>query len=320
MSDTLTNITIEKSKAQEILAPFISKQLQPNDPEILTEIAKLDRRWKRRRWKRQLLGWLPTGMQIPRLLRGARNQQYVLESYNANWERVDWPSPSTPPRPRELVYAQWENGYLFIRSGALSRIHLALMADVIEELKPRTILEVGSGNGLNLFTLASRFPEIEFTGVELTDNGVAQAQAAQQSRPLPHTLVEFFPWPMKDEQALRQLTFRQGDACALPFEDSSFDLVFTRLALEQMETIRDKALREISRVARHHTMMVEPFAEFNQDSTRFNYVKSKDYFSLPYAQLEQFGIEPIYTFSNFPQKLTLGAGLVVGKVGTHSTT
>jgi len=316
LQNTLTNLTIEKSKAQEILAPFISKQFKPNDPEILGEIAKLEQRWKRRRWKRQLLGWLPAGMQVPRMLRGARNQQYVLESYNANWERVDWPSPTTPPRPRELVYTEWGDEYLFIRSGALSRIHLALMADVIAELKPRSVLEVGSGNGLNLFTLASRFPEIEFTGVELTENGVAQAQAAQQSHPLPNTLIEFFPWPMVDEQALRNITFRQGNACALPFEDSSYDLVFTRLALEQMETIRDKAINEISRVARHHTMMLEPFAEFNQDSIRLNYVKSKDYFSLPYAQLDQFGIEPIYTFSNFPQKLTLGAGLVVGKVTT----
>ena len=317
MTDTLAHLALEKSRAEEILAPFIANRFAQNDPEVLAEIERLERRWKKRRLKRRLFGWLPNGKNVPRLFRGARDQNYVKDSYNVNWERVDWPNPDTPPRPRELVYVQWEDEYLYIRSGALSRIHLALMADVITKLAPKSVLEVGSGNGLNLFTLASCFPDIEFTGIELTENGVAQAQTAQQSHPLPSKLVEFFPWKLKNEEALRQISFNQGDACSLPFDNSSFDLVFTRLALEQMETIRDKALSEISRVARSHTIMVEPFAEFNQDSIRLNYVKSKDYFSLPYAQLKQFGIEPIYIFSNFPQKLTLGAGLVAGTIKTR---
>ena len=192
------------------------------------------------------------------------------------------------------------------------------MADVLENLNTKSILDVGSGNGLNLFVLASRFPDVTFQGIELTENGVAQAKAAQEHHPLPSTLVDFFPWPMKDEQALRQINFRQGDARSLPFENSSFDLVFTRLALEQMETIRDAALTEISRVARHHVMLIEPFAEFNQDSIRRNYVQSKDYFSLPYSQLESFGISPVGIYRDFPQKLTLGSGMVVGKIHTAS--
>ncbi len=92
--------------------------------------------------------------------------------------------------------------------------------------------------------------------------------------------------------------------------------MFTRLALEQMESIRDEAINEISRVATNHAMMLEPFAEFNQDVIRHNYVKSKDYFSLPYKDLVPYGIEPTYVYSNFPQKLTLGAGLVLGSIKT----
>ena len=62
-------------------------------------------------------------------------------------------------------------------------------------------------------------------------------------------------------------------------------------------------------------LSVEPFADFNPSPLNRNFVAAKDYFSLSVAGLSRFGIEPTHTFDDFPQKLTLGQGLVAGKVG-----
>ena len=62
--------------------------------------------------------------------------------------------------------------------------------------------------------------------------------------------------------------FRQGNAAALPYPDRSFDVVYTILAVEQMESIREQAMREIVRVARSHVVMIEPLMDSNRDPLR----------------------------------------------------
>ncbi|MCA9461555.1 MAG: class I SAM-dependent methyltransferase [Nitrospirales bacterium] len=310
----LNTLTLDRAVVSTILDPYVIQRGTPQDPQLSVEIQKLRNRWKKRRWQRRLLGWLPHGRSLPPMLRGARNQEYVFESYSTTWETQGWPNPEEPIQPKQTSLVEWGHEIIKVRRGGLSRVHLYYMADVIGALQPRSILEVGCGNGLNLFVLASKFPDIPMHGVELTEKGVATAKSVQQSQPFPEALVKFCPWEVGNLEAWRKIEFRQGDARALPFPDSSFDLVFTRLALEQMETLRDEAVSEISRVSKKHVMFLEPFFEFNQDDLRRNYVGAKDYFSLPHAELKKFGIQVLMTYKDFPQKLTLGAGLVLGKV------
>jgi ubiquinone/menaquinone biosynthesis C-methylase UbiE len=132
---------------------------------------------------------------------------------------------------------------------------------------------------------------------------------------LPPVIAGYCPWGVADPGAYRRIDFQLGDATRLPFDDNSFDLVFTRQALEQMEAVRDAALAEISRVAKTHVLMLEPFADFNSSPLNRDFVAAKDYFSLPVAGLSRFGITPTFTHDDFPQKLTLGQGLVAGKIG-----
>jgi hypothetical protein len=61
--------------------------------------------------------------------------------------------------------------------------------------------------------------------------------------------------------------------------------------------------------------MAEPFADFNRDPLRRNYVRAKQYFTLNIEELKTFGIEPITVFSDLPQALRMGIGVVVGRVG-----
>lgn len=79
----------------------------------------------------------------------------------------------------------WRGRLLLVDPAAATRLRTLMFAAVIAELKPQRVLEVGSGNGINLLSLAGAFPEIEFTGLELTHEGVEQARHALSDRRSP---------------------------------------------------------------------------------------------------------------------------------------
>lgn len=104
---------------------------------------------------------------------------------------------------------------------------------LIDSLDPRSILEVGVGEGEVLQRVMRRFPSATAKGVDLPDDSLPRH------------------W---DE---RSLDCEFGDATALRFADASFDLV---LAIEVLEHVPepDRALREIARVARGHVVLSVP--------------------------------------------------------------
>src|SRR3546814_1611451 len=79
----------------------------------------------------------------------------------------------------KLTPCTWRGEGLHVRTHGTKRVHLLLLARVLQALRPETVLEVGAGNGLNVLVLAALFPDIRFTSVELTEAGVAKARAAQ---------------------------------------------------------------------------------------------------------------------------------------------
>jgi ubiquinone/menaquinone biosynthesis C-methylase UbiE len=72
---------------------------------------------------------------------------------------------------------------------------------------PRRALDLGTGTGAAAFEVARRFPEAHVTGVDLSQEMLAQARSQT-----PAELTE-------------RVEFRSGDAARLPFEDRGFDLV-----------------------------------------------------------------------------------------------
>lgn len=298
-------LALQPDEIERTLAPFLVARWKVDDPEFVARRARQLRKWRYRRAKRALLGWLP---------RGRRTQTYVEESYDQTFTERPWPetsaAPGSDPKP---TLAQWGDEGLLVRRYGLGRVHLLLMARIIRALGVTSVLEVGAGTGINLFVLAAMLPDVRFTGIELTATGVAQAASVVAAPDLPPRLAEYCPAPVRDSSAHRRIDIRRGNALELPFADGAFDLVFTRQALEQMVMIRVPALREIARVARRHVLLVEPFADANQDTLRRSYVAAKDYFSLPVAGLRTFGIEPVHTSRAFPQNTCLGIELVVGR-------
>lgn len=161
---------------------------------------------------------------------------------------------------------------------------------------------MGCGLGIHLILLACRFPEIQFAGVELTGEGHNAARTLQAREQLPDNLVAFAPEPLRDTAAFRRVDFRQGNAVALEFADGSFDLVYTVLALEQMERVRNQALAEIARVTRRHYFGMEPFRDVNESGWERLYVLGRDYLQAHIADLERHGLVPAVAWNDFPQE------------------
>ncbi len=306
-SSDLATLALSPAEALEAIRPFVIERYVPGDARFAARRARLLRKWRLRLAKRRLLGWLP---------KGKRTQGYVEQSYNRTFAARPWPETLPPVAPEtKPTAAEFQGEGLLVRRYGVGRVHLLLMARLIRALGARTVLEVGAGTGINLFVLAALVPEASFTGIELTETGVAQARTVVKADRFPERLAQYCPAPVADAEAYRRVEMRRGNALDLPFDKASFDLVFTRQALEQMEVIRAPALKEIARVAARHTLLVEPFADANRDPLRRCYVAAKDYFSLPVDGLPDFGIAPIHRDRAFPQNVCLGIELVVGRTG-----
>ncbi|HET9458374.1 MAG TPA: class I SAM-dependent methyltransferase [Sphingomicrobium sp.] len=252
---------------------------------------------------------------LARLLSGReseRDRESIEREYKDAWgagyQRYRLDRTDLKPKPWH-----WRGRKLLLDPAAATRIRTILFGAVIDDLRPKRVLEVGSGNGINLLSLAGAFPEIEFTGLELTPEGVRQARRAQSDAAIAEIVRAYSPLETKDAAAIGRIAFVQGDASAMPFDDSSFDLVMTVLAVEQMESIRAAALREIARVTRGHALMLEPFRDMNTRGLKRVYVKSRGYFRGSIDELRGFGLEPVWATDDFPQEAFLGAALVLSK-------
>jgi len=215
--------------------------------------------------------------------------------------------------PRKPAAWCWNDRKLALDGLATARLRAPMLAAVIDRLAPKKVLEVGCGNGINLLSLAGRFPDVELTGIDLTPAGIEAAKAIQTQAGLPPQLAEYIPLESADPGAYKRIRFIQGSAAELPFADGEFDLVFTVLAVEQMERIRDEALAEIARVSRGHVLMLEPFRDANRKGMRRLYALSRNYFRGSIQGLERFGLKPVWATDDFPQEAFLGSPLVLAQ-------
>ena len=60
-----------------------------------------------------------------------------------------------------------------------------------------------------------------------------------------------------------------------------------------------------------NTINIEPFRDYNQLPIQKHYREARGYLDLHVNELTTFGLKPIFTFDDWPQKLTLAAGAVV---------
>jgi ubiquinone/menaquinone biosynthesis C-methylase UbiE len=242
--------------------------------------------------------------------RNARKQGEVRGNYEYFWRNAQTQNHVERQDDRNVA-VQWGARGALVSPQLLRQVHLAYFMRAIENLRPQRVLEVGCGNGNVLLTLAARFPETSFTGVELTEAGVAAAKALQAEATLPESMAAASPSPLLDLTAHTRVDVRQGDASKLPFPDQSFDLVYTRLALEQMEAIREEAMREVTRVAKTAVVLLEPWRDFNGSGVGREYIRRQGYFAGRVRDLEAYGFNVIYATEDLPQKVQFSSGPAV---------
>ncbi|HSD34706.1 MAG TPA: class I SAM-dependent methyltransferase [Alphaproteobacteria bacterium] len=287
----------------EAFRPFLARWAEQGDPDWRQALRERDASMRSKLLRR----WLPG-------FKRARTDDRIRQEYDKVWSRREFEkyaldSPAKRPSPW-----LWNSRRCFATGIAGTRTRLLLIMQAIETLRPKTVLEVGSGNGINLILLSCRFPDIRFHGVELTAEGIQAATGFQQSvETLPEHLVAFSPLPPRDPAAFRRIEFRQGTAAALPYDAGSMDLVLTVLALEQMERIRHQALSEVARVSGGHTLRVEPFRDCNRTGRRWLNVLARNYFRARIDDLKAYGLDPVWATDAFPQEYYLGVCAVLSR-------
>jgi ubiquinone/menaquinone biosynthesis C-methylase UbiE len=290
-----------------LFEPFIARRVAAGDPQWQAEMRERKRGILRRYLKRVLLPWSS---------RTRRDEREVIREYSRAWKPGEYENyrlGGELPRLSPWIY-RGERMYASDIGG--TRFRQAMLVRMIEHVKPRSVLEVGCGNGINLLLLAGRFPDVEFAGIELTREGNAAALEFQRHEVLPEAMQAYAPLPLKDPTAFRRIRFLRGNAAELPFADNEFDLVYSVLALEQMEQIRDRALAEFARVAGKHALMIEPFRDVNNTGWPRANVIRRNYFRGRIADLPAYGLKPVIITDDFPQEVFLRACAVLSeKVG-----
>lgn len=240
-----------------------------------------------------------------------RDQASVREQYERAWA-------GTAKATKLVVMA--EHLYAVREPLFLNWFYVLAMAQLIRLARPRTVLEVGSGNGFNLNCLSMLFPECTFVGLDFTEAGVRHAAATRNDPARAVNIAARFAGLMPDVSVAPVSTARyfRGTGAALPFRSRSVDLVISVLALEQMNPIRSEVIGEIARVSRGLVAHIEPFADFNADAFRRMHLSNKDYFRSPSSVLETAHLRRLTTWSGFPQKLNFSAGLVLAAAAEGS--
>jgi SAM-dependent methyltransferase len=301
---TETGLGIGEEQINTLFAPFVSQPSGAYDPLWRQEIARRRIKHLRHAARRLFMGWLPETR---------RDEQTVRDEYERGWSGIDYSRYSLDAPLDGATPWEWRGRHMFATDTGATRVRQLLLIRILERVRPRSVLEVGCGNGINLLLLAGRFPEIAFSGLELTEAGHAAAAAFQRQAVLPMELKAYAPEPLADPLAFKRITFVQGNAAKMPFADGAFDLVYTTLALEQMERVRDAALKEIARVASRWTFMVEPFRDVNMAFWPRLYVYRRNYFRGSIDELAHYGLRPVMATDDFPQEVFLKACAVLAE-------
>lgn len=298
---SLLNFLVSREEISSAFEPFVYCHFSSSDID-----------WKRRvfrSWRKKILEFCQQKV-FKRLNTSFGGRQYkVKNTYENFWgstaicEHLSRRGKTTP--------CLWGEDRMFARGIGTKRVHLLLLKRAIEAVKPESVLEVGSGYGINLFVLSGYFPGIRFSGLELTKQGALAAKKIGNMHSLSQDIVDFAPGQLIDPTAHKRINFYQGSAKSLPFADKSFDVLCTVLSLEAMEEIRHYALRELARVARKYVIMIEPFSDFNEKGIRYLYHTSHQYFRGRVDELRQDGLKPHLVFSDIPHKIRLWPAMVI---------
>ncbi|MEZ5860803.1 MAG: class I SAM-dependent methyltransferase [Geminicoccaceae bacterium] len=111
--------------------------------------------------RRRLLG---------RLTGSERSEQVILDEYEILVRHRVRPLQPRPLPEDDFILGLAGTAFFATDVGG-TRFRQLMLIRAIELTRPRSVRGIGCGNGINLILLACRFPEVSFTGLELTEAG-----------------------------------------------------------------------------------------------------------------------------------------------------
>ena len=182
-----SGLGLTEAEIAHVFEPFIVQGSPGSAEAWAREVARRKRKLAKATARRLLFGWLPA-MQ--------RRESAILREYDKAWGAIDYGTYSLEARQTEHTPWQWRGRRMFASDVGATRFRQLLLIQFIERLRPRQVLEVGCGNGINLILLAGRFPEVAFAGIELTEAGHRAARSLQEHSDLPPSLRAYAPLPL----------------------------------------------------------------------------------------------------------------------------
>jgi SAM-dependent methyltransferase len=186
---------------------------------------------------------------------------------------------------------------------------------VFDIVKPQSVCEAGCGRMKNLAYFATIFPDIRFSGFDISHNAIDTSRSLQQLDTLDLHLPERSdPLSREEMERVRRIDLFQGNAANLNgIPDKTFDITYTISALEQMHSILPDVLRELRRITRGYVVFCEPFRDVNGTLERI-YLWSDNYFRADVAFVERHGFRCINLLDCLPHKPTFKDAVLIAEV------
>ncbi len=218
-----------------------------------------------------------------------RNEVFVTREYSKRW--ADKHDEMVEAHPR---LEKFDDRLVLVRSIDHRKFLISYINDVVNSIHPKTVLEVGSGNGLNVLALAVVNPKLKkIVGIELTDNGIEFSKLSLANPPI--EALKYLTG--QDEQLIKkrlmetEIDFVKGNILNMQFTNNSFDFAFSCVTIEQIPRDYLKAFSEINRVVRGHALFLEAFKEAQENIFNHLYLVSKDYFRASFKEVEKAGLQ-----------------------------
>jgi SAM-dependent methyltransferase len=185
-----------------------------------------------------------------------------------------------------------------------------ILSEKIEKLHIKSVLEIGSGAGLNLLFLAPLFPDVKFYGIEPTDSGVRVSNNFLNNPP-----KEFEE--AHKQGSIENVRIIKGSILNLAdlesLKDQKVDLVFSCAVLEQLNNYIEEAFGNIFQLDCKYFLFYEEWLEANSTILNYKTLVDADYFRLSLNYLNKFPIGEIKFEIPTIQPSWLSYGIVFGE-------
>ncbi len=213
---------------------------------------------------------------LKRLFFSFFSKRSISQEYNSIWSNKNIQNfKKTTSMKRSIFYkGDFYNAPLWF----LNAFYINFIEREITLKNPNVVYELGSGNGLNIFALAAKFPDTKFIGFELTNEGITQSNIIKED-PIKFLDAYNFIYSTSLSQVnfdFKNVNFYQKDVS----EHNTFqraDFLYTILALEQMNSVFDEVVNGLSTYVKGDIVLIEPFLDFNRNINEYLFLKSKGY-------------------------------------------